>query len=108
MSEIEITTSFEMIAEHVIFRVVINNTSENNISNVEVILNFSNSLSKLIGEDRKIINSILPKESRVIEFTFKCPGNFNSEKIGAYIIYYNHKGKKCFASILPQKIDLFM
>jgi hypothetical protein len=105
MPEIDIKTKFEMSKDYkIIFRVCVKNKGENSISNVEVLLNNTNSIFDLIGEERICFDSISSGESCTSEFTFKNPENIDNDKIGAYVIYYNQKGKKCFASILPQKI----
>ena len=107
MCEIDIITGFEMCPEfNVKFTISIKNISGFTISNVEIILKCTNSSFDVIGSDRQVVDTIPDGKSCTTEFIFKVPEDFNNERIGAYIIYYNQKGKKCFASILPQKINL--
>lgn len=107
MSELDITTSFEAFKDQIIlFRVFLKNVSGNNISNMEVILNSIDSILNPIGDERQLFNVIEPGKSCTSEFKFQYSEELDNKKIGAYIIYYNQKGKKNIVSILPQKIKL--
>ncbi len=107
MSELNITTSFEASKDHtIIFQVTLENISENDISNVEVILNRIDSILNPIGKERQLFNIIEPRKSCTSEFKFQYSEELDNKKIGAYIIYYNQKGKKNIVSILPHKIKL--
>jgi hypothetical protein len=72
---------------------------------LEVIPKCTSSSFDVIESHRKTFDTIPNGKECTTEFLFKVPDDFYNEKIGAYVIYYNQKGKKCFASIIPQKIN---
>jgi hypothetical protein len=107
MSELDITTNFEASKDYtIVFQVFVKNISGNNISNVEIILNRIDSILNPIGDERQLFNIIEPGKSCTSEFKFQYSEELDNKKIGAYIIYYNQKGKKNIVSILPQKIKI--
>lgn len=106
MCEIDIKASFEMCQElNIKFLIYIKNISGSTISNVEVIPKCTSSSFDVIGSHRQGFDTIPNGKECTTEFIFKVPEDFYSERIGAYVIYYNQKEKKCFVSIIPQKIN---
>jgi hypothetical protein len=106
MCEIDIKASFKMCQGlDIKYTICIKNISGSNISNVEVISKFTSSSFDVIGSPRQVFDAIPNGKECITEFIFKVPEDFYNERIGAYVIYYNQNGKKCFASIIPQKIN---
>ncbi|TFH46122.1 MAG: hypothetical protein E4G94_03130, partial [ANME-2 cluster archaeon] len=75
MSDIEIKRGYEVLPDNnVRFGIRITNTSEFAMSDVEVILDYTESLFNLEGHSRQKLGAIPPSNTRTAEFILKPLG----------------------------------
>ncbi|RZN40283.1 MAG: hypothetical protein EF813_03420 [Methanosarcinales archaeon] len=92
MADIEIKRGYEVLPDNnVRFGIRVINTSDSAISDVEVILDYSESLFDLDGSKVRKLDTIPPAVPRTAKFTLKPRGCIHKEEIGAIVLYRDHQ-----------------
>ena len=105
MHDIEIKRGYEVLPDNNIrFGIRITNISELAISDVEVILDYTESLFKLEGNRMQKIGNIPPSGVRTIEFILKTLGCVKKVNIEALISYRDAKWERQRIDILPKEV----
>lgn len=101
---IEIKRGYEVLPDNRIrFGLLINN-SGTAISEVEVIIEFSDSLFELEGSEVVKLGTIPPFASRTVKFILKPRSCIHKEEVGALIRYRDHEWEKKSLEMLPKEI----
>jgi len=105
MTSIEIKRGYEVLPDNnVRFGIRIANTSDVVISDVEVILDYSESLFKLEGERVQKVGNIPPSGTRTAEFVLKPLGCVHQVNIEALISYRDTKWEKHIETMRPKEV----
>ena len=105
MADIEIKRGYEVLPDNNIrFGIRITNVSELAIFEVEVILDFTESLFKLEGERLQKAGVIPPASARTIEFILKPLGCVHKVNIEALVSYRDAKSKKYRVDMRPKEV----
>ncbi len=105
MPDIEIKRGYEVLPDNNIrFGIRITNVSELAIFEVEVILDFTESLFKLEGERLQKVGVIPPASARTVEFILKPLGCVHKVNIEALISYRDAKSKKYRVDMRPKEV----
>lgn len=95
MPDIEIKRGYEVLPDNnVRFGIRITNNSDSAISDVEVILDYNESLFNLEGHKIQKLGTIPPTVPRTAKFILKPLGCIHKENIGSTVIYKDHMWKK--------------
>jgi len=105
MADIEIKRGYEILPDNNIrFGVRVINSSDSAISDVEVILDYNESLFELEGSKIQKLGAIPPTLPRTVKFILKPLGCIHYEEIGATILYKDHTWKKNTQNMHPKEI----
>ena len=105
MSDIEIKRGYEVLPDNNIrFGIKITNISDLAISDVEVILDYMESLFKLEGNRVQKAGVIPPSNTRTIEFVLKPLGCVHKVNIEALISYRDPKYEKHVETMHPKEV----
>ena len=105
MAEIEIKRGYEVLPDNNIrFGIRVINNSEFLIVDVEVILDFSDSLFKLDGNLVHNLGIINPTAPRTAEFVLKPLACIHKEEISATVRYKDHTGKRYTVDMHPKEV----
>ncbi len=105
MADIEIKRGYEVLPDNNIrFGIRITNVSELAIFEVEVILDFTESLFKLEGERLQKVGVIPPASARTVEFVLKPLGCVHKVNIEALVSYRDAKSKKYRVDMPPKEV----
>lgn len=95
MPDIEIKRGYEVLPDNnVRFGIRVTNNSNSAILDVEVILDYSESLFKLEGGKIQNLGTIPPAVPRTAKFLLKPLGCIHKEEIGATVRYKDHQWEK--------------
>ncbi len=95
MPDIEIKRGYEVLPDNnVRFGIKVINNSDFAISDVEVVLDYSESLFELEGSKIQKLGTIPPTVLRTTKFILKPLGCIHKEEISATVRYKDHKWKK--------------
>ncbi|MFH0904723.1 MAG: hypothetical protein V1854_06020 [Methanobacteriota archaeon] len=105
MPHIEIKRGYEVLSDNnVRFGIRVINNSDFAISDVEVLLDYSDSLFELSGNKVQKLRTIPPTVPHTAKFILKPLGCIHKENIGATIIYKDHQWKKHTIEMNPKKV----
>lgn len=105
MADIEIKRGYEVLPDNnVRFGIRITNTSDLAISDVEVILDYSESLFKLEGERMQKVGIIPPASTRTAEFILKPLGCIHKVNIEALISFRDAKYTRQRVDMHPKEV----
>lgn len=105
MVEIEIKRGYEVLPDNrVKFGIRIINNSDSAISDVEVILDYSQSLFELESGKIEGLGTIPPSIPRTVKFVLRPLSCVHEEEIGATIRYKDHKWEKHTIDMRPKEI----
>ena len=105
MSDIEIKRGYEVLPDNNIrFGIKITNVSDLAISDVEVILDYMESLFKLEGNRVQKAGVIPPSNTRTIEFVLKPLGCVHKVNIEALVSYRDPKYEKHVDTMHPKEV----
>ena len=105
MPDIEIKRGYEVLPDNnVRFGIRIINNSEFLIVDVDVILDYSESLFKLDGNSIQNLGIINPTVPRTAEFILKPLGCIHREEIAATVRYKDHTGKRHILDMHPKEV----
>ena len=105
MADIEIKRGYVVLPDNnVRFGIRITNTSDLAISDVEVILDYVDSLFKLEGERVQKLGNIPPSKTRTAEFVLKPLGCVHQVNIEALISYRDPKWEKHVVTMHPKEV----
>lgn len=91
-NNIKITRSYGVLPDNNIqFEIQITNNGETAISDVEVVLNYNDSLFSLENDRVYKISSLSPSLSQTAKFVLKPLTDINNEFIGATVLYKDHE-----------------
>lgn len=105
MPDIEIKRGYEVhLDNNVRFGIRVINNSEFLIVDVDVILDYSESLFKLDGNTIQNLGIINPTVPRTAEFILKPLGCIHREEIAATVRYKDHTGKRHTLDMRPKEV----
>ena len=105
MIDIEIKRGYEVLPDNNIrFGIRIINNSDAAISDVEVILDYTDSLFELEGSKIQKLGTIPPTVPRTAEFILKPLGCIHHEQIGATVLYKDHAWTKHTEEMHPKEV----
>ncbi len=105
MVDIEIKRGYEVLPDNnVRFGIRVVNNSDSAISDVEVILDYSESLFELGGNKIQKLGNIPPTVPRTAKFILKPLGCIHKEEIGATVLYKDHQWKKHTLEMRPKEV----
>ncbi|MBU4220971.1 MAG: hypothetical protein KKD46_03065, partial [Euryarchaeota archaeon] len=105
MPDIEIKRGYEVLPDNnVRFGIRVINNSDFAISDVEVILDFTESLFQLEGDKIQKLGNIPPSVPRTAKFILKPLGCIHKEEINAIISYKDHQWKKHVEQMRPKEV----
>ncbi len=105
MSDIEIKRGYEILPDNSVkFGIRIINNSDFAISDVEVLLDYTESLFNLEGNKIKKLGNIPPTIARTAKFILKPLGCVHKENVGATVLYKDHKWEKHVESMHPKEV----
>ena len=105
MADIEIKRGYVVLPDNnVRFGIRITNTSDLAISDVEVILDYVESLFKLEGERVQKVGVMPPSNTRTVEFVLKPLGCVHQVNIEALISYRDPKWDKHIETMHPKEV----
>ena len=105
MPDIEIKRGYEVLPDNNIrFGIRITNNTDSAISDVEVILDYTESLFNLEGEKIQKLGNIPPTIPRTAKFILKPLGCIHKENIEATIQYRDHKWEKHLVKMRPKNV----
>ena len=105
MRELEIKRGYEVLPDNnVRFGIRVINSSDYAISDVEVILDYSETLFVLEGSKVQKLGTIPPTTTRTAEFVLKPRGCIHKEEIGAVVIYKDHQWKRHTQEMRPKEV----
>jgi glycine betaine/proline transport system substrate-binding protein len=105
MQDIEIKRGYEVLSDNnVRFGIRVINNSDSAISDVEILLDYSDSLFELSGNKVQKLGNIPPTVPRTAKFILKPLGCIHKENIGATIIYKDHQWKKHTIEMNPKEV----
>ncbi|GEM_PF-4367733 len=104
--EIDIKRGYEILPNNnVVFGIRITNNTNLVISDVQVILDYNESLFKLQKDRILKLGNIPPSTALTAKFTLKPTGRIHSEKIEASIIYRDPKWEKHIVDMRPKEVQ---
>ncbi len=105
MPDIEIKRGYEVLPDNnVRFGVRVINNSDSAISDVEVILDYTESLFEIEGDKIQKLGNIPPTVPRTAKFILKPLGCVHKEEIGATVRYKDHQWKKHVEQMRPKEV----
>ncbi len=105
MPDIEIKRGYEVLPDNnVRFGIRVINNSDFAISDVEVVLDYSESLFELEGSKIQKLGTIPPTVLRTAKFILKPLGCIHKEEIGATVPYKDYKWKKHTEEMRPKEV----
>ena len=105
MADIEIKRGYEVLPDNnVRFGIRVINNSDFAISDVEVILDYSESLFDLEGSKIQKLGTIPPAVPRTAKFTLKPLGCIHKEEIAATIRYKDHQWNRHTLGMQPKEV----
>ena len=105
MADIEIKRGYEVLPDNnVRFGIRVINNSDFAILDVEVILDYSESLFDLEGSKVQKLDTIPPTVPRTAKFTLKPRGCIHKEEIAATIRYKDHQWKRHTLEMRPKEV----
>ena len=105
MPDIEIKRGYEVLPDNnVRFGIRVINISEFLIFDVDVILDYSESLFNLDGNTIQNLGIINPTVPRTAEFILKPQGCIHKEEIAATVRYKDHTGKRYTLDMRPKEV----
>ncbi len=105
LSNIEIKRGYEVLPDNnVRFGVRVINNSDSAISDVEVILDYTESLFEIEGDKIQKLGNIPPTVPRTAKFILKPLGCVHKEEIGATVRYKDHQWKKHVEQMRPKEV----
>lgn len=105
MPDIEIKRGYEVLPDNnVRFGIRVINNSDSAISDVEVILDFTESLFQLEGDKIQKLGNIPPSVPRTAKFILKPLGCVHKEEINAIVVYKDHQWKKHVEQMRPREV----
>ena len=105
MPDIEIKRGYEVLPDNNIrFGIRVINNSDAVISDVEVILDYTESLFELKGSKIQKLGTIPPTVPRTAEFILKPLGCIHQEQIGATILYKDHTWARHTENMHPKEV----
>ncbi|HJH30527.1 MAG TPA: hypothetical protein C5S51_12730 [Methanosarcinaceae archaeon] len=105
MSDIEIKRGYEILPDNSVkFGIRIINSSDFAISDVEVLLDYTESLFNLEGNKIQKLGNIPPTIVRTAKFILKPLGCVHKENVGATVLYKDHKWEKHVESMRPKEV----
>jgi len=105
MPDIEIKRGYEVLPDNnVRFGIRVINNSDVIMSDVEVLLDYSESLFQLEGSKVQKLGTIPPSIPRTAKFIMKPLGCIHKENISATIIFKDHQWKKHTLEMRPKEV----
>jgi len=105
MADIEIKRGYEVLPDNnVRFGIRVTNSSDAAISEVEVILDFNESLFELEGDKLQTLGTIPPAVPRTAKFILKPRGCIHKEEIGATVRYKDHQWNRRSVEMRPKEV----
>lgn len=105
LSNIEIKRGYEVLPDNnVRFGVRVINNSDSAISDVEVILDYTESLFEIESDKIQKLGNIPPTVPRTAKFILKPLGCVHKEEIGATVRYKDHQWKKHVEQMRPKEV----
>jgi formylglycine-generating enzyme required for sulfatase activity len=105
MTIIELKRGYEVLPDNnVRFGIRVINTSDSAILDVEVILDYSESLFVLEGSKVQKLGTIPPAVPRTAKFVLTPLGCIHKEEIGAIVIYKDHQWKRHTLEMRPLEV----
>ena len=105
MSDIEIKRGYEVLPDNSVkFGIRVINNSDSAISDVEVILDYTESLFNLEGNKIQKLGNIPPTIARTANFVLKPLGCVHKENVGATVLYKDHTWEKHVESMRPKEV----
>ena len=105
MSDIEIKRGYEILPDNSVkFGIRTINNSDFAISDVEVLLDYTESLFNLEGNKIQKLGNIPPTIARTAKFILKPMGCVHKENVGATVLYKDHKWEKHVESMHPKEV----
>lgn len=103
--DVEIKRGYEVLPDNNIrFGIRIINNTDSAISDVEVILDYAESLFELDGNKIQKLDTIPPTVPRTAEFILKPLGCIHKEEIGATVLYKDHEWIKHTEEMHAKKV----
>lgn len=103
--DVDVKRGYEVLPNNnVIFGVRITNNTDSVISDVQVILDYNESLFKLQGDKVQKLDSIPPSVPRTTKFILKPLGCVHKENIESTITYRDHKWEKHIVTMRPKEV----
>jgi len=105
MADIEIKRGYEVLPDNnVRFGIRVINSSDAAISDVEVILDYNESLFELEGNKLQNLGTIPPSVPRTAKFILKPRGCIHLEEIGATVRYKDARWKRYSLEMRPKEV----
>ena len=105
MRELDLKRGYEVLPDNnVRFGIRVINSSDYAISDVEVILDYSETLFELEGSKVQKLGTIPPTTTRTAEYIQKPRGCIHKEEIGAIVIYKDHQWKRHTLEMRPKEV----
>ncbi|MCZ7381566.1 MAG: type IV pilin N-terminal domain-containing protein [Candidatus Methanoperedens sp.] len=105
MPDIEIKRGYEVLPDNnVRFGVRVINNSDSAVSDVEVILDYSESLFEIESDKIQKLGTIPPTVPRTAKFILKPLGCIHKEELGATVRYKDHQWKKHVEEMRPKEV----
>jgi hypothetical protein len=105
MPDIEIKRGYEVLSDNnVRFGIRVTNISDFAVSDMEVILDYTESLFKMEGNKIQKLGAIPPSNTRTVEFLLKPLGCIHKVNIEALISYRDPKWEKHIVTMQPKEV----
>ena len=103
--DLEIKRGYEVLSDNTVrFGIRVTNPGNSAISDVEVILDYNDSLFELEGKIVEKLGTLPPSVPRTAKFLLKPRGCVHREEIGATVRYKDHSWKKHTLDMRPKDI----
>jgi len=106
MEYLTIKRGYQILPDNSIkFGIRVTNTTDSTVSDVEAVLDYSESLFNLDGEKIYKLGNIPPGVERTAKFILKPSNCIHKEKIGATVLYKDSKWEHHVEKMKPKEID---
>ena len=105
MADVDIKRGYEVLSDNnVRFGIRVINNSSFAISDVEVILDYSDDSFKLQGDRIETLGTIPPSVPRTAKFVLQPKGCIHKEELGATVLYKDHEWNKHVEQMRPKEV----